>query len=152
MKIEKILWPNDLSKCSEGAMPYVSSLAKKYGATVHVLYVTPDLTRHESWYGDFDSSHAQKIVEWETKKAEERMQEICEKHLSHCAAYARHARVGDPASEILEFIRKENVDMVVMCRKGEGGHFRMGGVAQKIVSNSPVPVVITQDSEGKAGA
>ena len=32
--------------------------------------------------------------------------------------------------------------MVVMCRKGEKGNFDMGSVAQKVVSNSPVPVVM----------
>ena len=152
MEIEKILWPNDLSRCSETSLPYVSSLAKKYDATVYVLYVTPDLTRHESWYGDFDRSHIDKIIEWETKKATERMQEVCERHLGDCAAYSKHVVVGDPAREILDFIQKEGIDMVVMCRKGEGGHFAMGGVAQKVVTNSPVPVVITQDGRREQGA
>ncbi len=32
--------------------------------------------------------------------------------------------------------------MVVMYRKGEKGNFDMSNVAQKVVSNSPVPVVI----------
>lgn len=147
MEIEKILWPNDLSKCSEKSLPYVASLAKKYNSAVEVIYVTPDLSRHESWYGDFDKSHADKLIKWQTKKAMERMQKTCEKHLKDCKEFSRHALVGDPAKEILDFIQKESIDMVVMCRKGEGGHFNMGGVAQKIVSNSPVPVVITQNGK-----
>jgi len=149
MEIEKILWPNDLSECSESSLPYVSSLAKKYNATIYVLYVTPDLTHHEPWYGDFDRSHSDKIIEWQTKKAMERMQEICEKSLKDCKAFSRHAVVGDPPQIILDFIQKESIDMVVMCRKGEGSHFNMGGVAQKVVSNSPVPVVITQYKQGE---
>jgi nucleotide-binding universal stress UspA family protein len=149
MEIEKILWPNDLSKCSEASLPYVSSLAKKYGATVYVLYVTAGLAHHESWYGNFDKSHINKIIEWDTKKAMERMQEVCEKHLEVCKAYSKHVVVGDPAKEILDFVQKESIDMVVMCRKGEGSHFNMGGVAQKVVSNSPVPVVITEDKQGE---
>ena len=147
MEMEKILWPNDLSRCSEASLPYVSSLAIKYNATVYVLYVTPDLTRHESWYGDFDRSHEDKIIEWQTKKAMEKMQEVCENHLRDCKAFKRYAVVGDPAKEILEFIQKESIDMVVMCRKGEGSHFNMGSVAQKVGSQSPVPVVITQDAQ-----
>ena len=31
---------------------------------------------------------------------------------------------------------------LVMCRKGKKGNFDMGSVAQKVVSNSPVPVVM----------
>jgi len=50
---------------------------------------------------------------------------------------------------ILDFVEKESIDMMVMCRKGGGSHFNMGGVAQKVVSNSPVPVVITQNKQGE---
>jgi nucleotide-binding universal stress UspA family protein len=94
-KIKNLLWPNDLSKCSEEALPHVRSLAKQYGAVVHVLYVAEDLANHESWYGEFE------------------------------------------------------IDMVVMCRKGRTGNFDMGGVAQKVVVNSPVPVVIAPALKNK---
>ncbi len=147
MKIKKILWPNDLSKCSEESLPHITSLAEKYIATVYVLYVAEDLAHHKSWYGDFGLSHINKIVEWEKEKAEERQQKVCQKHLEVCAAYSRHIVVGDPAKEILDFIGKEGIDMVVMCRKGEKGNFDMGSVAQKVVSNSPVPVVMIPNAK-----
>ena len=145
-EIKTILWPNDLSKCSEEALPYVRSLAKKYGARVHVLYVVEDLTDHESWYGDFDPSHAGKIMRWEQKKAAERQQELCQQYLADCAEYQKHITTGNPVLEILKFIDAEKVDMVVMCKKGKTGSFDIGGVAQKIISSSPVPVVVTSDT------
>ena len=147
MEIKKILWPNDLSKCSEESIPHVTSLAEKYGATVYVLYVAEDLANHKSWYGDFGLPHINKIVEWEKEKATERQQKVCQKHLENCAVYSRHIVVGDPAKEILDFIGKEGIDMVVMCRKGEKGNFDMGSVAQKVVSNSPVPVVMIPNAK-----
>ena len=146
-EIKTILWPNDLSKCSEEAMPYVRSLAKKYGALVHVLYVAEDLTAHDSWYGDFDPSHAEKIMQWEHKKALERQQELCQKYLADCAKYQKHIVIGNPVQEILKFIDAQKVDMVVMCKKGKTGGFDMGSVAQKVVASSPVPVVITSDRQ-----
>ncbi len=142
-EIKNILWPNDLSKCSEGASPHVVSLAKKYNAVVHVLYVAQDLAHHEPWYGDFDRSHADRLIEWETKKAQERQHELCRKHLEDCAEYNTHIDIGDPARKIIDFISDYNIDMVVMCRKGESGEFNMGGTAQKVIEYSPVPVVIT---------
>jgi len=147
MEIKKILWPNDLSKCSEESIPHITSLAEKYGAMVYVLYVAEDLVHHKSWYGDFGLSHINKIVEREKEKAAERHQKVCQKHLEDCAAYSRHIVVGDPAKEILDFIGKEGIDMVVMCRKGEKGNFDMGSVAQKVVSNSPVPVVMIPNAK-----
>lgn len=99
MEIKKILWPNDLSKCSEESLPHITSLAEKYGATVYVLYVAEDLAHHKSWYGDFGLSHINKIVEWEEEKATERQQEVCKRHLENCAAYSTHIVVGDPAKK-----------------------------------------------------
>ena len=145
-QIKTILWPNDLSKCSEEALPYVRSLAKKYGALVHVLYVAEDLTKHDTWYGDFDPTHAEKIMQWEREKALERQQELCQKYLADCAQFQKHVVVGQPAEEILKFIETQNIDMVIMCKKGKTADFDMGGVASKVVVRSPVPVVITSDN------
>ena len=144
-EIKTILWPNDLSKCSEEALPYVRSLAKKYGALVHVLYVVEDLTDHDSWYGDFDPTHAEKIMQWEQEKAQKRQQQLCQKYLGDCAEYQKHIIIGNPVQEILKFIDAANVDMVVMCKKGKTGGFDMGGVARKVIAGSPVPVVVTSD-------
>ena len=147
LNIENILWPNDLSKCSEDALPHVLSLAKQYGAAVHVLYVVEDLSHHDSWYGEFDASHINKIIEWEMKKAGERQQEFCKSHLNGVVGYSKKIEIGDPAQVILDFVNKYSIDMVVMCRKGKKALFPMGGVAQKVVENSSVPVVITPGSE-----
>jgi len=141
-KLKRLLWPNDLSKCSESVLPFVISVAKKYDAEVHVLYVAEDLTQHEPWYGDFDPGHARHIMEWEKKKARERLQQLCRKYLADCAAYAKHVVVGNPAREILKFIKDHDIDIVVMCRKGAGGDFKMGSVAQRVAFNAPVPVML----------
>jgi len=146
-KINNLLWPNDFSKCSERALPHVRALAKQHDAVVHVLYVAEDLAHHESWYGEFDPSHIDRIVSWQLKKAKEYQQAFCGRHLDKCAAYKTHIEVGNPAKKILKFINDENIDMVVMCRRGKSEEFNIGGVAQKIVTNSPVPVLITPGSK-----
>lgn len=141
MDRKKILWPTDLSENARKALPYVSSLAEKYDTDVHVLYVIEELGHHERWYGEFDKSHIDRIHEWENEKAKERLDQICKKNLEGCHLYTRHIAIGDPAQEILRLIDKEKVDMVVMASRGEKGHFQFGSVAEKVVKNSPVPVV-----------
>jgi nucleotide-binding universal stress UspA family protein len=141
MEVKKILWPTDFSDNSGHALPYVASLGEKYQTEVHVLYVIPELANHEPWYGEFDQSHIDKIHDWERKKAEERLNEICEKHLEGCPLYIRHIAMGDPAEEILKLVEKEKVDMVVMASHGRKGHFHFGSVAEKVVKNSPVPII-----------
>lgn len=141
MELKKILWPTDFSKNAAQALPYVTSLTEKYQTEVHVLHVMEELAYHESWYGEFDQSHIQKIQNWEKKTAEKRLDQICENHLRGCPLYIKHIAVGDPAQEILKLIEKEKADMVVMASHGRKGHFRFGSVAEKVVQNSHVPVI-----------
>jgi nucleotide-binding universal stress UspA family protein len=141
MEVKKILWPTDFSGNAEKALDYVTSLSEKYQSEVHVLYVIEQLAQHEPWYGEFDMSHMERIQEWEQNTAKKRLDEICENFLKGCPLYVKHTAVGDPAQEILQFIEKEKVDLVVMTSHGKKGHFRFGGVAEKIIRNSPAPVV-----------
>lgn len=141
MEIKKVLWPTDFSGSAERALVYVTSLSEKYQTEVHVLYVIEELAHHEPWYGEFDRSHIDKIHEWERKKAQERLDEICESYLKGCPLYIKHIAIGDPAQEILKLADKEKIDMIVMARQGRRGHFRFGSVAEKVLRNSRVPVV-----------
>ena len=95
----------------------------------------------ESWYGELDRSHLDKIRKWEEKVGKRQLDEICTKYLNGCPNYIKHITLGDPAQEILKLIKRENVNMVVMANRGQKGHFRFGSVSEKVVKNSRVPVV-----------
>jgi nucleotide-binding universal stress UspA family protein len=140
MEVNKVLWPTDFSSSAEKALPYVTDLTQKYGAEIHVLYVIEDVAHHESWYGDFDKSHVDKLMEWADKSAKKRLDQVCEKYLNSCPLYIKHIAVGDPAEEILKVIDREKVDVVVMASHGQKGNYRFGSVAEKILKSSPVPV------------
>jgi nucleotide-binding universal stress UspA family protein len=141
MEVKKVLWPTDFSDNAEKALDYVTSLSEKYQTEVHVLYVIPELALHESWYGDFDKSHFDKIQEWEKKTAKKRLDQVCEHYLKGCPLYIKHIATGDPAEEIIKLIEREKIDMVIMATHGRKGHFHFGSVAEKVVKNSPIPVI-----------
>ncbi|MBS3756745.1 MAG: universal stress protein [Desulfobacterales bacterium] len=140
MEIRKVLWPTDFSSSAEAAMSYVQSLSRSYGAEVHVLHVLEDIMHHEGWYGEFDENHLRKLMEKAEKRVEQRLDQICERHLEGCPMYIRHVAVGDPAKEILKLIDAENVDLVVMATRGKNESFVFGSVAEKVTRHSPVPV------------
>ena len=140
MDVNRVLWPTDFSSSAEKALPYVTDLTKKYGAEIHVLYVIEDIAHHESWYGEFNKSHVDKLMEWADKSAKKRLDQVCEKYLDSCPLYIKHIAVGDPAQEILKLIEKEEVDLVVMASHGSKGNFRFGSVTEKVLKNSSVPV------------
>ena len=141
MEVTKVLWPTDFSSSSEKALPYVTSLTQKYQAEIHVLYVIEDIAHHDGWYGDFDQSHAKKLMEYAEKSATKRLGQVCEKYLDGCPLYIKHVAIGDPAQEILKLIDKEGVDMVVMASQGAKGNFRFGSVTEKVLRHSKRPVL-----------
>lgn len=141
MEIKRILWPTDFSMNAAQALPYVTSLSQKYQSEIHILYVVETLGAFGAWYGDYDQSQIEKIHEWEKKKAEGELGQICENFLKGCPLFIRHVAMGDPASEVLKLIDKEKIDVVVMGAHGRKGQFRFGSVAEKVVKHAPVPVL-----------
>lgn len=140
MDIKKVLWPTDFSSSAHAALDYVRSLSRNYDAEIHVLHVFEDIMHHEGWYGEFDEKHMDSLKEKAQKRAKERLDQICERHLDGCPLYIKHIAVGDPAVEILKLIDQQNVDLVVMATKGKSGQFGFGSVTERVLKNSPVPV------------
>jgi nucleotide-binding universal stress UspA family protein len=141
MNIEKILWPTDFSPNAEYALPYVTSLAEKYQAEIHILYVMKDYPAAGAMYGDYNPDDYEKMRQWEKQMAEKRLDDVCEKFLNSCPLYFRHIAVGNPAKEILKIIEKEHIDVVVMSSQGCEGHFQFGSVAEKVLKCSTIPVM-----------
>jgi len=142
MEIKRILWPTDLSGNAEKAKAFVEFFSQKYQTEVYILYVIEELAVHEPWYGVFDESHVKEIHEWEAKKANQRLDQICDEYLEGCPFYTKAVATGDPAEEILKFINENKIDMVIITSRGRGARFSFGSVSEKVVKNSPVPVIL----------
>jgi len=65
-------------------------------------------------------------------------------------AYKFHSELGDPAGRILDLVRAEGCDEVVVGSRGMSalGNFALGSVAYKIVHLSPVPVTVVPNPFG----
>ena len=142
MDIKKILWPTDFSENASQALALVTSLAEKYQAEIHILYVLKDYPAFGASYGQHDPDDYQKMKDWEKKFAESRLDEICEKFLNACPLYIRHISVGDPAKEILKMIQQEGIDIIVMASRGSESHFDFGSVADRVIKCTNKPIVV----------
>jgi nucleotide-binding universal stress UspA family protein len=142
MKINKILWPTDFSENAAQALSMVTSLAEKYQAEIHILYVLKEYPAFGASYGHHDPDDYKKMKDWEMQYAESRLDEICEKFLNACPLFFRHISVGDPANEILRKIKKENVDIIVMTSRGSEAHFDFGSVVDRVTKCTDKPIVI----------
>ena len=141
MSIKKILWPTDFSKLAEKALPQINSLTQKYGAEIHVMYVIENIHYFQTWLGGDAPHQVDKLTHFSKEMAEKKMIEICDNQLKECTMPITHVVNGDSAREILKMVEKENIDMVVMSTRGSRGHFPFGSVTERVVKNSPVPVV-----------
>lgn len=142
MELKKILWPTDFSDAAAKVLPYIKSLTEKYDAEIHLLHVAEDLTNLRPYWGSGpDPKHIEELHEYAMKTSKERLNDLCKNQLEGCPRYRIHFALGDTAEEILKAIDTIRPDLVVMATRGLKEYFPFGSTAEKVIKNSPVPVL-----------
>jgi nucleotide-binding universal stress UspA family protein len=152
MQIKKILWPTDLSETSLKAGAHVREIAQKHQAETVLLYVGVDLRNYFPAYGGPGAEFIEDFENFECEQARKRLERLCRDKLDGCPLLHVEVATGDPATVILDYIRNKSVDMVVMASHGRGQDAysappRFGSVADRVVKESPVPVLVVNWSE-----
>jgi len=140
-QVKKILFPIDFASNFEPLVPWVSTLAGKFEATVYVLFVAQDLAHFASFYvphGNIEEFQQQAI-----DSATKRMAAAVEEFGKKFPKVETRVELGVPAEKILAFAEKEKIDMIVMGAHGRTGLERaiFGSVANKVVKSAPCPVL-----------
>ncbi|MEI6232493.1 MAG: universal stress protein [Planctomycetota bacterium] len=151
MDFKNILLTTDLSSNSEAARPYAVDLAKKYGATLHLLHVFEDA----GYYHDAGMNEGVPFapLEWIEAAQDER-----KKRLNTMAAAIElndgvksdaTLRVGSAAREIIDYVKDNKIDCIVIATHGHTGlaHFIFGSVAEKVVRTCTCPVLTVRPKE-----
>jgi nucleotide-binding universal stress UspA family protein len=140
-----ILLPTDGSDAIESVARHAGALARATDATVHVLSVVDTRNRFES------PSSGIAPAAWEAGEREraERAVESAVAALPDDVAVERTVTAGTPAAEILDHATTAGVDLVVMGTHGRTGldHYLIGSVAERVVRQSPVPVLTVDVDE-----
>ncbi|MBW2092677.1 MAG: universal stress protein [Deltaproteobacteria bacterium] len=142
---KKILFPIDFSEVQEDMIDYVLTTAEKFESEIYILYVVRDLT----YFTELDVPHPS-IYSFNQdiqKGAEKKMKAFCDEHFQG-KKYSYHILVGDPATEVVNFIEENGIELVIMGTHGRQGLNRIvfGSMAEKIARNSPVPILIIKPS------
>jgi nucleotide-binding universal stress UspA family protein len=149
LKIENILYPTDFSDNSMEALRYATSLAEKFGACLHIIHVTLAAGQYMA-YSSVSSYIPDSMVATERKNLESNLMKLPAKKLGTPKSVKHKVLEGIPLVEIMSYIKKNKIDMVVMGTHGHTGfkHLVMGSVAENVVRKSPVPV-LTVHSKAK---
>jgi nucleotide-binding universal stress UspA family protein len=146
---KNMLIATDGSKHSERASEVGMDLAMLYGASVTALYVV-DIGREYSAFGDLSTGALEdmiaKVRSSLIEEGEEATQKV--KELARKAGIAAQTKVieGYPADDILKMAKENDADLIVMGGIGATGveRFLLGSVADKVVRNSKVPVLVVR--------
>jgi nucleotide-binding universal stress UspA family protein len=139
---KRILFPVDLSETSVKIVPFTKSLAKRYDARVHLLFVARVFDYFTSMYVPHPSvSQFEKEV---IDGAEKRLYEFANESFKDFPGTKIQVVAGDPSEEILNYIAAHGIDLVVMGTHGRKGLDKVifGSVAERVVKSSPVPVMV----------
>jgi nucleotide-binding universal stress UspA family protein len=137
---KKILCPLDFSEFTDEIVDYAVSIAGKYGAELHFLHVIPNLnyyTPYESFLTPENLIALESSIETEVGKDFDKIMKKIDMPVK------KIIKSGAPFVEIIEYVKAESIDLIVMGTHGRSGieHILIGSVAEKVVRKSPCPVL-----------
>jgi len=143
-KYKKVLFCTDFSENSDYAFDFAFGIAKRDEGLLYILHVIPYNSNQayaESYISTEDLKKIQKSVEEDIAN---NYKERYVKQIGNEITYELVTKSGREDNEILEFGKKENIDIIVMGTHGRTGieHVFFGSVAEKVLRHSPFPVFV----------
>jgi nucleotide-binding universal stress UspA family protein len=132
---KKILFPVDLSEASKKMVPYLKEVVDKFGAELHVV-------RAANIGQYYVAAYAGDAVPTIIEEEENSLTEFVKAHFKSIPVQSK-ILLGPPGPEIIEYARKNEMDLIIMGHSSTGiARAVFGSVAGYVVKNSPVPVLI----------
>ena len=146
INLKRILVPSDFSECSDAAVRYGLELARKFGATLHLLHVVQDPAT-QPWAAEGFAVPLLEAVEQWQKDAKVRLTNSIPPEDRRNAIVT--STIASPFSEILRYAAENEIDLIVMGTHGRGGvsHMLLGSIAEKVVRRAPCPVLTVRQPE-----
>jgi nucleotide-binding universal stress UspA family protein len=142
--IRKIAFCTDFSENANQAFEMAFDLAKKYEAKLYLIHVVPPLVFPSPLMEDFISEQANiQFQEDVIQRSLDQMDKNYVQQMGDFGNFDIRVLSGHPASEILNFIDQEKIDLVVMGTHGFTGlaHFFLGSTAEKVVRRAGCTVL-----------
>lgn len=137
--LRRILVPTDFSELSKKALAYAIPFAAQFGATIHLAHVV-----QFAYLGTEAGIVEFPVPEKEMRAASVKRLETWSKTLVPAnIPVERHVLVGQPVWEIVDLIKRANIDLAIISTHGYTGlkHVLLGSVAENIVRHADCPVL-----------
>jgi nucleotide-binding universal stress UspA family protein len=150
--ISRILLCLDGSQVGEAAITLVKELKSRLEAEVILLEVVPE-GRHVRTVGGLDYIlYPEPEIETFKAEAKEYLDKVYKRLQGDRGELRVEIRLGDVNQEILNLARKERASLIAISSHGHSGMTKwvFGSTAQKIIEDSPLPVLVIRAASGEA--
>jgi nucleotide-binding universal stress UspA family protein len=142
--LQKILCPVDFSEPSRRALENAIHLARHFNISLDVIHIVQPLSsiyRLVSRIPSFNDLQE----EW-TKQSENKFRTFLTEFSCHNVSQNHSILYGEPHHEILNYVRKNKIDLVIMGSVGSTGLFKtqIGTVAEKVVREIPCSTIMVK--------
>jgi nucleotide-binding universal stress UspA family protein len=144
---KNVLYCTDFSERAKAALPFAIDIAKKYGATLHVIHVYQE-PEHLAEY----EISSQIKMDW-IRLAQSLGTETEKKLNALCAEISQGVKPcqykmlrGKPHLEIIRYAKESSIDLIVLASHGLSGweHVLFGSTAERILRESPCNVMVVK--------
>ena len=138
----RILLPLDGSALAEEALPYAITQAERFGAQLILLRVLEPLPQVPG----LSKSAITQVEEMTGAVAREYLEGIAAGVREHGVPVQAVTLDGYPHVEIVRYAKQNQVDLIVICTRGQSGLSRWltGSVADRVARGAGVPVLVVR--------
>ncbi|GAB6861973.1 universal stress protein [Haloplanus litoreus] len=142
---DRVLVPTDGSDAAMAAATNALDVAKRYGATVHVLYVVD--VRMSPISTGMDREEVLDLLELSDRHPTASVRARAE---AAGVPVVEAVRLGVPHETIRAYVAENDVDLVVMGTHGRTGlaHALLGSVTERVLRSVDVPVLTVRSGAG----
>jgi nucleotide-binding universal stress UspA family protein len=144
-RYKKVLFCADFSENSELAFSYAFGISKRDGCALHIIHVMPYPHNYPHYVEGYLSSEEWAKVETSARQQiDEKFEEMYLSKIKDKANVSVVTRSGREDEEIIGFAKEEGIDIIVVGTHSRTGikHALLGSVAEKIIRQSAVPVLV----------
>ena len=141
-----ILVPLDGSELAEGAIPYAHEIAQRSDANLFLLQVMQPVNIPTYYLQAYDV--IQEAHEEVNKSAENYLITMAKTLEDDSLKVQTEVIRGIPQKEILAYIDRNKIDLIVLTARGQSGITRwlIGSIANKILKGARIPVLLIRPS------
>lgn len=148
LDVKQILAPTDFSIHAESGLRYACMLAERFGATLHLMHVLPEVVAPVGPEPMILPSLPAEYYDEAEAAALESLGRCLKPEWGKPAQVERAIRWGDPVQAVVAFAEDKPIDLIVLATHGRTGlsHVLLGSVAERIVREAPCPVLTVRDA------